>query len=299
MAQNVSRDIACTNGHELIYAILTALLAGGWTVVAWSDGAARTGSSAGFNAASDLAAVDAWVIVNHTATNRKLTFQRKANSNTWSLWYTFPGAALTVNGVTPGTIPDAHATLTQVVRSNIQLYPTVAPTNTKLHVVVDDANCKAVAFWRRTPFPGGAACGYFVIEAFAANLSWAADPDPCVAGLAFDNGNNAPASFFSPAHGAWYRKGLGGETYDLSHLLETVFAACGSGTPLPGAVDTEFALRWGRSISGFGFPIGVSTLLKGLNPFQSPTTGVDAGATLNRAAFGAVTCANDGTALDP
>ncbi len=43
--------------------------------------------------------------------------------------------------------------------------------------------------------------------------------------------------------------------------------------------------------------LGTSTLFKLLQPFRSPTTGVDAGATLNRAAFGQVSVANDGVAL--
>lgn len=294
MAQNVSRDVACSNGHSLVYVILTAMLAGGWTVVSWSNGATRTGSATGFDAAGDLNATNAWVVVNHTATGRKLTFQRKSDSNTWSLWYTLAGAALTTGDA---TTPDAHSTLTRVKRNNYPIYPTEAPTDVKLHVVVDDAACKVVTFWRRTPYAGGSACGYFIIEAFASNLSWAADPDPCVVGLCFDNGNNAPAQFFTAAHGAWYRKGLAGEGYDLSHMLETVFGASGSGTALPGGVDTEYAVRWGRAVNGFGFPIGVSTLVRGINPYTVPTTGVDAGATLNRAAFGGVTCANDGVAL--
>jgi len=43
--------------------------------------------------------------------------------------------------------------------------------------------------------------------------------------------------------------------------------------------------------------LGTSTLFKLLQPFRSPITGVDAGATLNRAAFGQVSVANDGVAL--
>lgn len=297
MAQHVSRDLACASGPDFVYALVSRLVLHGWSVVAWSDGSARTVGSAGLDAASDLAAANAWVVVNHTASGRRMSFQRRAAAHTWTLRYTPAGAALDAGDA---VTPDSHAT-TRTFFDNAQLYPTNAPTATKAHLVVDDAKAGFVALLRRTPYAGGDACAWIFAESFAPNLSWNADPDPCVVGATFHAGNAAVGAFYAAGTlRGWFRRGLAGEAFDEYHAVENCFGACGHGTALPGGVDTEFAVRVGRvgGGGGLGFPIGVSTLLRGLNPWLSPTTGLDAGGTLTRACFGGVTVANDGAALE-
>jgi hypothetical protein len=90
----------------------------------------------------------------------------------------------------------------------------------------------------------------------------------------------------------------GGANFDQSFMLDDNFGS-GGGLPLPGATDTEMETRLGRYVVSprQGYPMGVSTMLRTICPYVEPTTGLDAGATLNRAAFGHVTCANDGVAL--
>lgn len=295
MAQDVSRDVSVTTGHGMVYALVTALLASGWTVAAWSDGATRTGSATGFNAASDLDAVDAWVLVQHTASGRKVSFQRKADSNTWTVQYTEGGQTLSAGNA---TTPDNHATYTKVVLSNAQWYPTNVPTACKMHIVVDDAACKVIAFWRRTPFIAGtSACGYFMIEAVSSDLYWPANPDPCVIGARFRDDNQVAADLVAGTNCGWHRRGLGGETWLSDWLLESPYGLCGLNTGSPDGNDKELGIRWGRSASGVANLLGVSTLIKGLNPFREPTTGLDGGSDLDRAAFGQVTVANDGVAI--
>ena len=59
MTMQISRDIACTSGHEAAYALYTALVAHGWTAVAWSDGTTRA-AGAGPASAANLSAASAW-----------------------------------------------------------------------------------------------------------------------------------------------------------------------------------------------------------------------------------------------
>ena len=164
----------------------------------------------------------------------------------------------------------------------------------KVQFVVDDAAFNFKVMSRRTPFVGGSkdACGIIGLE-IVTPLTWGANPDPVIATLTFDNADNAAATLFGwYASVAWYKRGLGGAAY-TSVSLENPGAVCGSATADPGGVDQEPDLRW---VFAVGI-LGTSTMFKGLQPFRSPIVGIDAGATLDRAAFGGVTVANDGVAL--
>ena len=71
MANVTYRDIACANGHEYHYAVLSRLVLNGWTTVASSDGSTRTTSAPG--SAATLNNANAWWLVQHTASGRKLS----------------------------------------------------------------------------------------------------------------------------------------------------------------------------------------------------------------------------------
>lgn len=296
MTQHVYRDVAVASGPEFIANVVVPLAARGWSRVAWSDGSARSTDFSSLTGApayaSALGANGAWVLLSHTASGRKLSFKRTSDANNWLAQYTLAGVSLSPGD---GSNPDSHAD-TKTFFSG-QLYPSSAPTACKLHVVADDSKAGFVALLRRTPYPGGDACSWLFVEAFASSLAWADDPDPCVVGGYFADDNGACSRLFGNSLSAWYRRGLAGQDFPQHYKFENVFGSCGSATAFPGGVDAEMQMRVGRDVGGAGYPMGLSTLIKGLNPYREPTTGVNSGGTLNRAAFGAVTVANDGVAL--
>jgi len=291
MANVIYRDIDCANGHAAIYAILSRLVLNGWTTVASSDGSSRTTSAPG--SAASLNNSDAWWLVQHTASGRKLGIQRKTDSNTWTVQVTPGGYSLSTGSA---TAMDSHATYTKSLRSSYQCYPSTGTTATKLHMVVDDARCGFVAFLRRTPLPGGLdGCFGLVVEDFT-DLTWPANPDPCVYAAVFRNGDDLGAGLLGLSFGCWYKLGIGGEIwYTASTGLENPGSVCGSGTASPSGTDQLLELRWANG--GAVVLYGKSTLIRGLQPYRSTTVGVDSGGTLNWAAFGAIAVPNDGTAL--
>ena len=294
MANVIYRDLACTNGHEYHYAILSRLLLNGWATVAWSNGSTRTGGASPA-AAADLNAANAWWVIQHTASGRKLHIKRRADSNTWDVAITPGGYALTTGSA---TAYDSNASYTKVICNNRQSYPSSGTTATKLHFVVDDVSGAFAAHLRRTPNVGGssASCSILAFSVFV-DVQWSSNPDPCVYTSIFDDSNNAEANFFSfySFHFAWFRLGISGEGWATNVFLENPGNACGSGSSSPGGTDQLYELRWVcTSLPG---PFGKDVLHRGLQPYRNPVIGVDSGGTLTWAACGSLAVPNDGVAL--
>lgn len=289
MTMVVYRDIACANGHETFYALVSRLVLNGWTYLAWSNGSTRTGS-AGPAAATDLNASNAWVLVQHTASSRRFSAQRKADSNTWSLQYTDGSVSLTTGNA---TTPDNHATYTRLFYNNGQLYPNTGTTTTKAHIVIDDATASFILALRRTPFVGGSISAVsFIFYDLATNVVWSANPDPFVVGASYSAADTAFNSITSSGNSSWYKRGISGENY-VSTTLENPGSVAGHGTSDPSGIDTEFEVRWVTTNS----ILGKSTLFRLVQPYRTPIGGMDSGSSFARAAFGQVTIPNDGVAL--
>jgi hypothetical protein len=292
MANVIYRDIACANGHEYHYAILSRLVLNGWTTVASSDGTTRTTSAPA--AATDLNAANAWWVIQHTASGRKLAVKRRGDSNTWDHSVTPGGYALSTGNA---TTPDNNATYTKTISSNAQRYPSSATTNTKLHLVVSDSSASFCALLRRTPFVGGSTdgCSLLSFDTFS-DVQWPGNPDPCVYTSTYSDSNAVGTSLLgsSPNFG-WVRLGIAGEAWSGQCYLENPGTACGSTTSSPGGTDQLYEVRWCLSV--LPGPLGKSGLYRGLQPYRTPITGVDSGGTLTHAAFGSVAIPNDGTAL--
>lgn len=124
--------------------------------------------------------------------------------------------------------------------------------------------------------------------------TWGANPDPVAVGFYGTDGNTGIAGILSGNNNlfAWYKRGITGEAFNAGGV-ETPSSILG-GAADPSGSDVEHEIRY--VIAG-PFVLGKSALLKGLQPFISPIVGLDSGGTLNRACFGQVSCANDGTAL--
>lgn len=293
MANVIYRDIACANGHEAIYAVLSRLILNGWTTVASSDGVTRT-TGAPANAAA-LNATSAWWLIEHTVSGRKFSIKRRANSYTWDIQVTPGGYALTTGDA---TTPDNNSTYTKHIANDVQRYPSTGTTDTLLHLVVSDSSASFQARFRRTPFVGGSSdsCTTFGLDVVT-DIQWAENPDPCVYSSMYRDDNVSSARLFetSEFNFGWVRLGITGETWYTSWYLENPGSACGSGTVSPSGDDLLYELRWcNNSLPG---PLGKSLMLKGLQPYRTPTVGVDSGSTLNYAAFGGITIPNDGVAL--
>ena len=294
MTMQISRDIACTSGHEAAYALYTALVAHGWTAVAWSNGTAGTRTAgAGPASAANLSAASAWYVVQHTATGRKFSYKRDASTAT-SCQFQYTDGAVSLSAGNAST-PDNHATYTQTFFTSGQWYPVSGTTTTKAHLVVDDASASFVMLLRRTPYADGDCCAYVGMETVTP-LTWAANPDPHVVFARYNNSNTAGAGPLAIYGGnlAWYKRGISGESWTWNQwYLENPGGVAG-GAADPSGTDTEYEARW--TYSG-GFVLGKSALFRLLQPYRAPTTGMDGATNFARAAFGPVTVPNDGVAL--
>lgn len=286
------RDIAASNGHTAAYELAARLLLNGWTTYAKSDGTTRT-TSVDLTSAAELNASGAFVIMVHTVTGLKYGMQRKADSNTWTHQVTEGGQALSGGNA---TTMDSNATYTKTLLSNSQWYPSTGTTTTKLHIVCDSATASFAIFVRRTPFVGGStsACAYAFVD-YVTPATWSANPQPWVAGAIFANGDTAPASLIGGNSSGWYKRGGSGETWSGSWVLENPGSVAGSATTDPSGSDCEFETRWANT--NVVEVRGKSVLFRLVQPYRTPTGGMDGGASFARAAFGQVTVANDGTAL--
>lgn len=293
MTLQVYRDVACANLSEAAYALYTRLVANGWTAVAWSDGTTRV-AAAGPASAANLAAASAWFVVQHTATSRKFSYKRDAATATSCQFQQTDLSALSAGNA---TTPDNNATYTKNLFASAQWYPISGTTATKAHIVVDDATASFCIFLRRTPFVSGSACSYVSFDQVPP-LTWAANPEPIVASARYSDANTAPETGLLTANTGntgWYKRGISGESWVAQWALENPGSVAGSATADPSGTDTEYEARWVTTTSVF--VLGKSTLYRLLQPYRSPTTGMDGSTNFSRAAFGCVTVPNDGTAL--
>ncbi len=292
MANVIYRDIDCANGHELIYAILSRLVLNGWATVASSDGTTRGTSAPGSAAA--LNNTDAWWLVNHVASGRKVGIQRKADSNAWTIKVTPPGYSLTTGDA---TTMDAHASYTKNIVNDAQRYPSSGTTTSKLHLVVDDARCAFYAGARRSPHGSGDNVFHLLVEAFT-DVTWSANPDACYYCTAFGDDNSASSYLFAAGGGnyLWHRLGITDEQWNALNAFENPGGVCGTGTAAPSGEDQLLELRMMNNSNPY-ILFGKSGLIRGLWPYRSPPLGVDSGGTLNWAAMGHIAVPNDGTAL--
>lgn len=292
MANVVYRDVAASDGHTVIYEILSKAVLNGWTTVASSDGTTRTTSAPG--SASTLNNTNAWWLIQHTGSGRKLGMQRKADSNTFTIQVTPGSRSLTTGNA---TTMDSNATYTKTIRSDAQCYPTASTTTTKIHIVVSDSSCGLHVNLRRSPYVGSNDCCFILhIEEFT-DLTWSSNPDPC-AYIAIWRDDNIASSYMFAAGGGtsiWYKMGLAGEAWGTLTQFENPGSICGSGTAAPSGVDQLVELRW---VDVYKVVVwGKSNLIRGLQPYRAPTVGIDSGGTLNWAAMGWFAVPNDGVAL--
>lgn len=294
MTMHVYRDTSCASLSEAAFELYTRLVAHGWAAVAWSDGTTRT-AGAGPASAANLSAANAWFVVQHTATGRKFSYKRDASAATSCQFQHTDASALSAGN---STTPDAHATYTKTFLGSQQWYPSTGTTTTKAHTVVDDATASFVMLLRRSPFVGGSACSYVSFDQVTP-LTWAANPEPLVASARFRDGNDAPETgLFSSNTGntGWSRRGLSGEGWSGTQwYLENPANVAGSAVVDPSGSDVEYEVRW--CYVDVAFIMGRSTLYRALQPYRSPTTGLDGSGNFSRAAFGRMTVPNDGAAL--
>lgn len=292
MADIIYRDIDCSNGHEYHYAVLSRLLLNGWTTASSSDGTTRTTNAPG--SASTLNNTNAWWLVQHTSSGRKLAVKRRADSNTWDHYVTAGGYALSTGNA---TTPDNNSTYTKTISNNAQRYPSSATTTTKLHLVISDSSVSFVAILRRSPFVGGNTDGCSVLAFNAVtDVQWPSNPDPCIYSSFYRDDNLVGVNFLGTSSYSfgWFRLGIAGESWSSAWFLENPGGALG-GNVAPTGIDQLYEVRWCNS--GLPGPLGKSTMIKGIQPYRTPTVGVDSGGELNYAAFGQIVLPNDGIAL--
>jgi hypothetical protein len=232
--------------------------------------------------------------------SRAVSWQRATTANpdytSWKCEYTATGA-LTAGSA---TAPDRNSTDSQYAGGNS--FRLLAPSTAsvadamKVHILVDDASPSFIAIARRTPLPAGNN-GFFSATGLDLCTSpvWSANPDPVVAINLSNNSNNADQAILSATHAsAWLGYGLPGALW-TTVALENPGSVAGSANADKSGVDVLYAARW---VFGGGYGhVGTSSLFRLLQPGRTPVVGIDAGATLNWAAFWSVAVPNDGTAL--
>ncbi len=289
MAINVYRDTNCTTDAAAAYELYRCLKLNGYTDTAWSNGTTRV-AGAGPSSASDLSATNSYWIVRFSTNGRWFTVKRTA-ANNWLVEYTSADGTM-ANGT--GTTPDRDGTLTKIWLYASQIYPSTSTTTTKTHTVVNNANGSFAFFIRRSPNVGGStdACAAIFLDIYTPG-PWVSNPDPAMGAAVFSNGNTAGSVLGSGAINGWDRKGLAGAIYRTNCIFDIPTNVMGSSTSDPTGQDVDYELRY----TNVGTMFGVASILRGLQPYRNPIIGIDSGGNLTRAAFGAVTVANDGVAL--
>ncbi len=292
MAHRIYRDTLCADGADASFELLTRLLAHGWNAVAWGSGAggARFAAASPASAADLRAGPNAWWMVQHASTGVRLSLRLAGTLYAWHLRYTEATMALALGDA---ETPDSDPTYTRNLFGPTQAYPTSGTTATRTHTVVDDASPGFVMLTRRSPYVGGSCCALVYFERVTP-VTWAANPQPYVGGGGFDDSNNASVVVVSPfgSTWGWVRRGLSGEAW-VPWALENPGNVAGTGVLDPSGEDLEVDARWVRT----DYLLGASRLFRLLQPYRGPTTGLDSGGTLTRAAFGHITVPNDGLAL--
>ncbi len=294
MAQVIYRDVSCADGCEVIAKLAARMVLNGWSYVAYSTGAARTAGAPASEAALITAlstGSGAWVLLSRGS--RAVAFKRMSSATyTWDCRYTCTGSLSGGNATTPDN--NANTQLLNPLYGG-QMFPSTGTLTMKAHIVVEDSDVGVFASWRRSPWPGGSNSGngYFLIEKVTP-ATWAANPDPVAVGFYGGDSNTRIANLFFDNNTlyAWYKRGLTGEAFRAGGVENP--ASILGGAADPSGSDVEHEVRY---VFTGPFILGKSALLKGLQPFISPIVGLDSGGTLNRACFGQVSCANDGTAL--
>jgi hypothetical protein len=303
MTIQIYRDVACADGCAIIAELVWRLTANGWSYVAHGTGTAGARSASQPATAADLAtalrtAPSSWVCVSRGT--RKVSWQRNTTANpdytAWRYEYTATGT------LTPGsaTAPDRNTSDSQYVSGNF--FRSVAPSTggvadaTKVHILVDDAGASFAALTRRTPMPAGNFGFYsalFMDE--VQNPVWAGNPDPVVMGNVGAGTNGSDAAMVTTSYmGAWIGYTLPSPTFS-GVALENPGNIAGSVTQDRSGVDLLVEARWATTSPTT--LLGTSTLFRLLQPGRTPIVGIDAGGTLNYAAFWTVAVLNDGVAL--
>lgn len=303
MTLQVYRDVACADGCALVAEVSYKLIANGWSYVAHSTG---SGGSRSVSQPADAAALASALRTGHSSWiclsrgTRKISLQRATTANpdytSWRYEYTASGTLSTGTA----TAPDRNSTDSQYVSNNN--FRALAPSTSsvadamKVHIVVDDSGPTFVALARRTPLPSGNS-GFFSAIGLdlCTNLVWTTNPDPVVALYPAAGTNTSNTDLLGAAYNhSWLGYGLPGAAW-TGISLENPGAVAGATVSDKSAVDVLYQVRWVFG-SGNGI-LGTSTLFRLLHPGRTPVVGIDAGATLNWAAFWSVAVANDGIAL--
>jgi hypothetical protein len=303
MTLQIYRDVACADGCAFVAETIFKLIANGWTHVANSTGSGGARSASQPADAAALATIlrtapSSWIVAQRGS--RKISLQRSTTANpdytNWKYEYTASGALTTGSA----TVPDRHSTDSQYVSGNF--FRVLAPSTSsvadaiKAHIVVDDAGPSFVSIARRTPFPSGNN-GFFSAMGLdlCTNPVWTSNPDPVVCFFPCPNINTSNTELVGATYNnSWRGYGLPGVSW-TTIALENPGAVAGSTTTDVGGVDVLFQARWAFG-SGNGV-VGTSSLFRLLQPGRTPIVGIDAGATLNWAAFWTVAVPNDGIAV--
>lgn len=279
-----------TNGSSVLYWLYQKLKENGWNDLAHGTGSGGARMTGALADETDLnSAPYAWFMLEHGSDGCRLSFRFGSNTSEWNMAFTEPTVSLTAGDA---TTPD-HSTYTNTAIDSRQMYVTSGTVDSYSHTVIDDASPSFAMFVRRSPYVGGSAFCVMFLEKVTP-LIWVDNPAPYVCGGSFDDANSVSGSLVTSGNRAWYARGLSGETWATEFLLENPSSYAGNSVRDPSGVCLELETRWVRQ--GGVFLLGKSELFRLLNPYIGPTTGLDEGATLNRAAFGHVSVANDGIA---
>lgn len=211
---DVNIDTTTNGATEIIFALLTQLLAAGWTVQTSSDGTtykSTPGSqvvSAG-GGAGGLGNTSAWFRIQDPGGRREFVFFRGGNHATWTVVYS-PLAKFT--GGSPGATTRPTATDEQLIYSAVTLW-SGSPGAWYGHVVVQSTPEGGVyGFWCWATTVGSGAIpsgGLLVCEPLAVGSYPVEDTDPCV----FCAVTSGPSAYNTAAWRWMYKHGLVGEVF--------------------------------------------------------------------------------------
>jgi hypothetical protein len=189
---SVNVDCATNGGAQVIWNLVSLLIANGWTLAFSSDntGAAVTNAGSG---AGGLNRASAYVVVQDPsgATGRKYLFQRAANDYTWLIRYA-RAATLTPSG-TPNTVMPSSTDIRDLFSTNVTTNSGVATvlfnttTNYFTHAVVETTPSFGVyQFWfaATVKLTGALQGGGYVTAVDTVAVSGGLDQDPSVSKLA-------------------------------------------------------------------------------------------------------------------
>jgi hypothetical protein len=265
MANQFTKNLTPTNGADAMYRLKTALKAAGWTVPRSSDGTTYNSGgdqiTTGTSGAGGMNNASAWFVIQAPTGGRQFMFQRAAGfTYQATIRYSFSAG---FTGGTPNSTTPATATDQVTILNSATWYATAADT-TRVQIMCDDAS--PYGFWM-TAHTLGATTFQTLIYFDPLNNCHASDTDPYAMGVTTSMAN---LTAYNGGVYAWFKKGLGGETFAIAamgqYTLNATAIPGGIGQDIYNNVDSLFPVFYGRILSQgtvWGMK-GTSTLFKWL-----------------------------------